>query len=159
MIAGRAAPELGGAERYLDIVGVNFYAANEWEVPGGRKLHWDDGSDDRRWMPLHRLLAEVYERYRRPLFMAETSHYGIGRAPLDARGRRGSAVGARARECRWKASASIRFWTASIGKTATHWHNSGLWDMLPTGAGSSARVLNEEYAEACAGATRTRRLR
>ena len=44
MIAGRAAPELGGAERYLDIIGVNYYAANQWEVPGrpqtalGRRL-------------------------------------------------------------------------------------------------------------------------
>ena len=67
MIAGRAAPELGGAERYLDIVGVNYYAANQWEVPGGRKLHWDAGSNDARWVPLHLLLAEVYERYRRPM--------------------------------------------------------------------------------------------
>ena len=82
MIAGRAAPELGGAERYLDLVGVNFYSANEWEVPGGRKLHWDAGSDDPRWMPLHRLLAEVYQRYGKPLVIAETSHYGIGRAAL-----------------------------------------------------------------------------
>ena len=80
MIAGRAAPELGGAERYLDVVGVNFYAANQWEVPGGRKLHWDAGSDDPRWLPLHLLLEEVWERYRRPLVIAETSHYGIGRA-------------------------------------------------------------------------------
>src|SRR5262249_1925948 len=58
MIAGRTAPELGGAEHYLDIVGLNFYAANQWEVPGGKKLHWDAGSDDPRWVPLHRLLAE-----------------------------------------------------------------------------------------------------
>ena len=30
MIAGRAAPELAD-RRYLDIIGVNFYAANQWE--------------------------------------------------------------------------------------------------------------------------------
>jgi len=70
MIAGRAAPELGGAERYLDIVGTNYYAANQWEVPGGRKLHWDAGSNDARWWPLHLLLQEVYERYRRPMIIA-----------------------------------------------------------------------------------------
>ena len=81
MIAGRACPELGGNPRYLDIIGVNFYAANEWEVPGGRKLAWDDGPQDDRWLPLHLLLAEVYERYRRPFFIAETSHYGVGRGP------------------------------------------------------------------------------
>src|SRR5690349_21874590 len=78
MIAGRAAPELGGAAKYLDIVGVNFYAANQWEVPGGRKLHWDAGSDDPRWLPLHKLLMEVQNRYQRPILIAETSHYGIG---------------------------------------------------------------------------------
>ena len=87
MVMGRSAPELGGAERYLDIVGVNFYAANQWEVPGGRKLHWDAGSDDPRWMPLHKLLAEVHGRYQRPIFIAETSHYGIGRAPGSPRSR------------------------------------------------------------------------
>ena len=38
-------------QRYLDIIGVNFYAANQWEVPGGRKLHWDAGSNDPRWVP------------------------------------------------------------------------------------------------------------
>jgi len=81
MLAGRRDPHLGGAPKYLDIVGVNFYAANEWEVPGGRKLHWDAGSDDPRWLPLNYLLSEVYERYQRPILIAETSHYGIGRAP------------------------------------------------------------------------------
>src|SRR5205085_12101352 len=81
MISGRVSPELGGHERYLDIVGLNFYAANEWEVPGGTKLHWDAGSNDPRWLPLHTLLEEVHERYRRPFFLAETSHYGIGRGP------------------------------------------------------------------------------
>jgi hypothetical protein len=30
----------------------------------------------------------------------------------------------------------------------THWHNSGLWDMEPDGAGGYRRVLNAEYARA-----------
>jgi beta-glucosidase/6-phospho-beta-glucosidase/beta-galactosidase len=35
LITGRREPELGGDESFLDIVGVNFYHDNQWEVPGG----------------------------------------------------------------------------------------------------------------------------
>ena len=81
MIAGtRRARNWAAIRAILDVIGVNYYAANQWEVPGGRKLHWDAGSDDPRWVPLPNLLAEVYQRYQRPIFMAETSHYGTGRA-------------------------------------------------------------------------------
>jgi beta-glucosidase/6-phospho-beta-glucosidase/beta-galactosidase len=147
MLAGRIAPELGGAERYLDIVGVNFYAANQWEVPGGRKLHWDAGSDDPRWVPLNRLLAEVYQRYRRPMLIAETSHYGIGRAPwLDEI----------ARESRLAIEAGVPLEGVCLypildrfdWEDCTHWHNSGLWDMERQPNGHYKRVLNQEYAAA-----------
>ena len=30
MLCGRLWPELGGGERYLDIIGVNFYPHNQW---------------------------------------------------------------------------------------------------------------------------------
>ena len=145
MLAGRVAPELGGAERYLDIIGVNFYAANQWEVPGGRKLHWDAGSNDPRWVPLHKLLATIYERYHRPLLIAETSHYGIGRAPwLDEI----ASEVAKARQAGTPLEGVCLYpildrfdW-----EDPTHWHNSGLWDMIPDGNGSYRRVLNEPYA-------------
>ncbi len=147
MIAGRTAPELGGAERYLDIVGVNFYAANEWEVPGGRKLHWDAGSNDPRWVPLHKLLAEVYQRYRRPLFIAETSHYGIGRAPwLDEIATESRKAIERGVPLEGVCLYPIldRFdW-----EDPTHWHNSGLWDMQKNGTGVYRRVMNPIYGEA-----------
>jgi hypothetical protein len=147
MLAGRAAPELGGAERYLDIIGLNFYAANQWEVPGGRKLHWDAGSDDPRWMPLHRLLAEVYERYRRPFFIAETSHYGIGRAAW---------LNEVAAEVSKTLAAGIPLQGVCLypildrfdWEDETHWHNSGLWDMPRSAAGTYDRALNGVYADA-----------
>ncbi len=147
MVTGRIAPELGGAERYLDVVGVNYYAANQWEVPGGRKLHWDAGSNDPRWRPLHLLLEEVWERYRRPLLIAETSHYGIGRAPwLDEI----------ARECRIAIERGVPLQGVCLYPILdrfdwddhTHWHNSGLWDMRRNGTGHYHRELNEEYAAA-----------
>lgn len=147
MIAGLTAPELGGAAKYLDIVGVNFYAANQWEVPGGRKLHWDAGSDDPRWRPLHQLLAEVEARYRRPILIAETSHYGIGRAPW---------LREIAEECRLAVRNGIALHGACLypildrfdWEDGTHWHNSGLWDMSRNGTGRYRRVLNPAYADA-----------
>ncbi|PWU02267.1 MAG: beta-glucosidase [Terriglobia bacterium] len=145
MIRGRSAPELGGSEKYLDVVGVNFYAANQWEVPGGRKLHWDAGSDDPRWVPLHRLLAEVYERYRRTMFIAETSHYGIGRADwldeIAAETHRARKIGVPIEGVCLYPILDRFDW-----EDPAHWHNSGLWDIHRNGAGQYRRVLNAGYA-------------
>jgi len=147
MLAGRAAPEIGGAECYLDIVGVNFYATNQWVVPGGKKLHWDAGSDDPRWMPLHSLLAEVYERYRRPTFIAETSHYGNGRAAW---------LEEIAHEVRVALDDGVGLEGVCIypildrfdWEERTYWHNCGLWDMELMPDGEYRRILNPTYAEA-----------
>ena len=79
MIAGRRFPELGGSPKHLDIMGVNFYADNQWEHFGDR-LHWHVKPRDPRWKPLHRALSEVHARYGRPLMLGETSHVGVGRA-------------------------------------------------------------------------------
>ena len=57
---------------------------SSWEQPGGRKIAWHIHPRDPRWVPFHLLLKEVYERYRRPTFIAETSHVGVGRAPTEA---------------------------------------------------------------------------
>ena len=147
MITGRAAPDLGGAERYLDIVGVNFYSANEWEVPGGKKLHWDAGSDDPRWMPLHQLLAEVYERYKRPMFIAETSHYGIGRAPwLEEIA--GEVQQALTNGIQLEGACLYPILDRFDWEDRTHWHNCGLWDMQLNGKGHYHRILNQTYARA-----------
>jgi hypothetical protein len=76
MLSGRMCPELGGHEKYLDIVGVNFYPHNQWfyNLKGFRRI--------RRFTPISRhhlsyrpfreMLAEVYERYHKPIIIAET---------------------------------------------------------------------------------------
>ncbi len=78
MLTGRCEPELGGSEDMLDVVGVNFYWNNQWLHQGshGQPL----SPYDERWRPLRHLLADVHERYRRPLFVAETSCEGDRRA-------------------------------------------------------------------------------
>lgn len=145
MLSGRLAPELGGREKYLDVLGVNFYHDNQWEHPGGRKIAWHIHPRDSRWMPFHRLFAEVYERYRRPVFVAETSHVGSGRAEW-------------LREMTSEIELAIDAGVPVEGvclypivdrfewENPTHWHNSGLWDFEHAADGSFVRVLNTEYA-------------
>jgi beta-glucosidase/6-phospho-beta-glucosidase/beta-galactosidase len=67
MLAGRQHPELGGAQKYLDIIGGNYYVHNQW-ILGGSFI----SQDNPRYRPLRDILAEVYARYDRPLFIAET---------------------------------------------------------------------------------------
>jgi hypothetical protein len=76
MLCGRLWPELGGHEKYLDIVGANFYPHNQWfyNLKGFQRI--------RRFTPISRqhpcyrpfreMLTELYERYHRPVFIAET---------------------------------------------------------------------------------------
>jgi hypothetical protein len=75
MLAGRYEPGLGGAPGLLDVIGVNYYANNQEEY-GGATL----APDDPRRRPLRAMLADAYARYQRPIFLAETSTEGDGRA-------------------------------------------------------------------------------
>jgi hypothetical protein len=58
---------LGGDSSYLDIVGGNYYVHNQWEL-NGRFIE----RTDKRYRPLHSLLADLYTRYGKPIFLAET---------------------------------------------------------------------------------------
>jgi beta-glucosidase/6-phospho-beta-glucosidase/beta-galactosidase len=70
MIAGRTHPELGGREDYLGVIGINYYVHNQWIYPGGHGTMIEPSHE--RYRPVWQMLQEVYERYRRPLFIAET---------------------------------------------------------------------------------------
>ncbi|WP_312794220.1 glycosyltransferase family 4 protein [Tianweitania sp.] len=75
MIAGRSWPQLGGEERFLDIVGVNYYFDNQWvHAVGPIDEH------DPRYKRFRRVLTEVYSRYGRPIIVAETGTEGDRRA-------------------------------------------------------------------------------
>jgi hypothetical protein len=146
LLSGGLEPELGGRPEYLDLMGFNFYHSNQWEYEGER-LRWEDEPRDERWVPLHQLLAGMWERYKRPVLLAETSHFGAGRA-------------------RWMDEIGVEVATAidrdvpvagvciypAIDRPdwddPDHWHNSGVWDLALNGDGVYRRVLNEPYAEA-----------
>jgi hypothetical protein len=74
MLLGRTMPELGGSSDLIDVVGVNYYPDNQW---------YADGSTiplgHHAYRPLRHLLAEVAERFGRPLFISETGAEGSAR--------------------------------------------------------------------------------
>lgn len=67
MLGGFLKPQLGGKPEYLDIIGVNYYVHNQW-ILGGSFIH----PTNPRYRPFSELLKEIYKRYKRPLFVAET---------------------------------------------------------------------------------------
>ncbi|MEC5163093.1 FAD-dependent oxidoreductase [Janthinobacterium sp. CG_S6] len=143
MLCGRSEPELGGAERYLDLIGLNYYHSNQWESGSNLRLWWHLGEPRR--MPLHQLLLEVQRRYRRPLLLAETSHVGSGR-------------GAWIRETAQQAALAHQHGGDLRGicmypaidrpdwEDENFWHHSGLWDVSLSGPEPLQRVLSEPYA-------------
>ncbi|HEY0100433.1 MAG TPA: family 1 glycosylhydrolase [Pyrinomonadaceae bacterium] len=79
IIGGKAHPELGGSPEILDIVGANNYSFGQMEYrEQGPHAALDPG--DERIKPLCDLLSTVWERYRRPMIIGETSGLGHGRA-------------------------------------------------------------------------------
>ncbi len=73
MLSGRLYPELGGSLGHLDIVGVNYYWTNEWEM--GRE-ETPLALDDPRRLPISELLQRVWERYGAEILLTETAHVG-----------------------------------------------------------------------------------
>ncbi len=84
MLCGRLLPELGGSPDHLDIVGINYYWTNQWELNDTPN---DDGNlpplhdDDPRRAPLFDLIFSVWKRYGREVMITETSHVGDNRGP------------------------------------------------------------------------------
>lgn len=150
MLAGKLLPELGGHPQALDLIGVNHYHSGQWEVITERRLHWHLGDPRRR--PLREMLRSVWQRYARPLVIAETSHIGDGRvAWLDdiaAQARTAIAEGVPLKGICLYPIVDRHDWD-----DPAHWHHSGLWDHEPhetPTAGPDRRRLNEAYAQALA---------
>ncbi|HTL15829.1 MAG TPA: beta-glucosidase [Patescibacteria group bacterium] len=76
MLSGRLSPELGGGDQFLDIIGVNYYPHNQWiyNLKNWKRVRKFQPIYRRNPMyrPFREMLAEIYKRYNRPLFIAET---------------------------------------------------------------------------------------
>jgi hypothetical protein len=78
ILSGRERPEFGGSPEILDIVGANNYAFGQMRYRAqGPHQALPPGSPG--IVPLCDLLERVWERYRRPMVIGETSGMGHGR--------------------------------------------------------------------------------
>ena len=143
MLSGVVKPELGGHPRYLDIIGVNYYHANQWEYPDIR-LRWEDTPRDERWVPFAGLVADVYRRYKRPMFVAETGHFGVGRAAW-AREIVSEVMLARNSGIPLEGICFYPIVDRTDWEDSTHWHNCGLWDLRRDSEGRLERVICPEF--------------
>jgi protoporphyrinogen oxidase/glycosyltransferase involved in cell wall biosynthesis len=152
MLAGLAEPQLGGQPDLLDIVGVNHYHSGQWELLTEKRLRWHE--QDPRRKPPALLLRETWQRYHRPLVMAETSHVGAGRVAwlhdMATQVQRARADGVPVQGLCLYPVVDRPDWD-----TPGHWHHSGLWDVqLPAPGtmegtpGAFSRAPHTEYAGA-----------
>jgi hypothetical protein len=71
MVLGLAAPELGGEMSLVDTIGVNFYPHNQWYIDGPTIPF-----GHQHYEALSGMLEDVWRRYGKPLFIAETAAHG-----------------------------------------------------------------------------------
>ena len=70
LVSGRLHPEIGGCPDALDIVGINYYWTNQWELGSeGTPL----ADDDPRRLSLAELVRRTWKRYDTDVVITETS--------------------------------------------------------------------------------------
>ncbi len=143
IMAGIRHPELGGAAKYLDIVGCNFYNENQWFYLGGY-VPWNEETPDQAWVPLHFLIEQIYLRYRRPVIISETSHYGSNR-PAWMRMIISEIQKVLARGIPFMGVCIYPIIDRFDWEDDDHWHNSGLWDYSLGEEGRHLRVFAQDY--------------
>ena len=147
ILSGYMSPELGGKPEYVDIVGVNFYYKNQWEIDVWEPLIWTWNPPDPRWIPLRDLFMQVYERYQKPIALTETSH------PKEDRPQWMNMI---AEETAAVIENGVPFYGVCLYPIIDRpdwdflnvWHNSGLWDARLHANKPPERILYEPYAEA-----------
>jgi len=150
MLTGRAQRSLGGSPACVDLLGINYYHGNQWEVGTHAPLDWHDAHPRR--VSLSRLLRQAHERYRLPMTVSETSHFGHGRARwLDE-------VATQIRIARHDGVDIEGLCLYPVvdrpdWEDGSHWHRSGLWDADPDHP-HRPPVLARDYARAYANARR-----
>lgn len=128
LLSGRLEPSLGGHPAALDLLGINHYPTAQWEFETGATLPWGAEEPlDLRRLPLSALLKEAWQRYRRPILIAETGHCD---------GQRSAWLDEVAREAQAALDAGVDLVGVCLypvidrpdWNDATDWHRCGLWD-------------------------------
>ncbi|HYE41922.1 MAG TPA: hypothetical protein VEA15_00890 [Caulobacteraceae bacterium] len=142
ILAGLEHPELGGGPEVLDVVGVNCYSFGQMEYrESGPHAALPPGDD--RIRPLCELLVMVWERYRRPMVVAETSGLHEGRKDW---------LNDVVCECLAAVNKGVELHGICLFPAIDmpDWHNgrwvhNGLVDLLEDGRGGYRRVPVESY--------------
>jgi UDP-galactopyranose mutase len=129
LLSGRLEPGLGGAPRYLDVIGINYYHSNQWAWPTEERLFWHLCDPRRR--PFEALLNDVWQRYGRPLFVAETGHVGMGRGPWFEDVAQ-AALRCQAQGVPLQGVCLYPLVDRTDWEAPSQWHRSGLWDVRGT---------------------------
>ena len=149
-LMGRAdAGERGAAP---DVIGVNYYWTCQWEwgmPPDAEGAVPPLADDDPRRLSLADLLRGVWQRYRRPILLAETGHWGDARPGWLRR------VGAAAEELHAEGVPLLGVCLYPIiGMTDWHqptrWMPLGLWDRVDGAGADGPRLLHRPTAEVLA---------
>lgn len=141
MLAGRLMPELGGSLSHLDIVGINYYWTNQWEIDApGRPLAEEDG---RKW-PLRKIVRLIAERYGTEILLSETSHVGDER-PAWIRMLAGEAEALLTHGIPLRGICIYPILSMPEWHDRRQWTHMGLWDLVPK---SLTRVCYEPMFQA-----------
>jgi hypothetical protein len=153
MLSGRMYPELGGSREHLDIVGVNYYWTNQWEIGDENQPL---ALDDPRRVSLSALLRRIWKRYGGDLLITETAH---------ADDMRPIWLNWVADQCERSLNAGVPIRGACLypilGMPEWHepetWTRLGLWDLEPRGEVID-RVIYSPMAQALREAQRLDRM-
>lgn len=143
MAVGRTEPQLGGDPSLVDCIGVNYYHSNQWEHGTQQPYFWH--LHDPRRIPFSALLLETWDRYHVPLMVAETSHVGVGRgewlseiaAEVDLAREQGADIRGL---CLYPVLDRVDW------QDTSHWHRSGMWDVIAHADRPIRRQLDCFYA-------------
>lgn len=140
IISGRKCPELGGKEDYLEILGANYYWNSQW-TGTDHSMPWPDPENNR--MPFHQMLQELYARYKKPIYISETGHFGEGRVEW---------IEEMTEETRIAMNAGVPVWGICIYPITdrpdwddlSSYSNCGIFDLDALGN----RIAHQEYMDA-----------
>ena len=145
MLTGRLDPELGGDPAYVDVVGIHCHrGAHPWRGTP------DAASSGIRELPpiaVHRLLEDVYARYRRPVLVAESSPGPAGRVTWLRE--IGEEIGkALERDVPVVATCLSRIVERPAWEDPRCWRGRRLWDALLHASHHAPRVRDSAYDQA-----------
>ncbi|HEY3496626.1 MAG TPA: hypothetical protein VGK73_18130 [Polyangiaceae bacterium] len=131
ILAGRLMPELGGSRDCLDIVGVNYYWTNQWELGDEQRPL---ALCDPRRLPVSALVRRVARRYGGSVLLSETGQKDEARSRwIDELS--SSSIELLADGYRFEGVCLYPVLGMSEWHDRERWTRMGLWDLLPAAKG------------------------